>query len=279
MQTNEVLKIFEENKEWFFLDISADEYPCGILLGGQGAVGKGQLNLWADTLFPDRQFFAIISDNYRNWHPQFDILCNDFWNYSKETQIFSNVFTEGLIQEAISHRFSFVVEGTMRSPEVPMQTAEKLRSNGYGTAAFAIAACKEFSLLNAFVRYFKEVQTKGFGRMIDIESHNKAVEGLPMSLDTLYIEKSVERICLFDCFAKNMIADYQLSHGEWNSQTLPSTIVLAARDRQLHDKETVENLLEESKTILKQLNDEKIITLMREAYDDLLEKYQVRSNI
>ena len=76
-----------------------------------------------------------------------------------------------------------------------------------------------------------------------------------------------------------MIADYQLSHGEWNSQTLPSTIVLAARDRQLHDKETVENLLEESKTILKQLNDEKIITLMREAYDDLLEKYQVRSNI
>ncbi|MBQ6769702.1 MAG: zeta toxin family protein [Bacteroidales bacterium] len=272
MQTNEVLGIFEEKKEEYFREIYPDSHPCGILLGGQGAVGKGQLNLWAERLYPDRQFFAINGDNYRNWHPQFGILCKDLWNYSKETQIFSNVFTEGLIDESVRHRYSFVVEGTMRSASVPLQTAAKLRFNGYETAAFAIAACKEFSLLNAFVRYFKEMQSKGFGRMIEIDSHNAAVEGLPTSLDKLYAEKSVDRICLFDCFARNMIADYRLSDGEWSCATLPSFVIMEAREQQKKDKEAVESLLEVSENIFNQLDNERVKALMKMAYDDLVNR-------
>lgn len=275
MQTVEVLKIFEENKRWFFKDISAtNAHPCGILLGGQGAVGKGQLNLWAERLYPDRQFFAINGDNYRNWHPQFDTICNDTWCYSKETQVFSNVFTERLIEEAVNHRFSIVVEGTMRSPMVPLQTAKKLRSNTYETAAFAIAACKEFSLLNAFVRYFKETQSKGFGRMIDIGSHNKAVEGVPKSLDSLYLEKSVNRICIFDCFAKNMIVDYHLSDGQWSCPILPSVFILKTREEHLHDKEAIEFLLDEASKVLCQLDDERIKTQMHNAYEELAKAYK-----
>lgn len=138
MQTNEVLRIFEENKKWLLKDLFSDRQPCGILLGGQGAVGKGQLNLWAEKLYSGKQFFAINGDNYRLWHPCFDELRNDIWHYSKETQVFSNIFTERLIEESINRRFSLVVEGTMRSPEVPLQTAKKLRSNNYETAAFVI---------------------------------------------------------------------------------------------------------------------------------------------
>ena len=111
MPTNEVLSIFEAKKEEYFREIFPDIHPCGILLGGQGAVGKGQLNLWAERLYPERQFLAINGDNYRAWHPKFDTLCKDLWNYSKETQIFSNVFTEGLIDESVMHRYSFVVDG------------------------------------------------------------------------------------------------------------------------------------------------------------------------
>ena len=270
MQINEVLDIFEKKKEEYFREISSDNHPCGILLGGQGAVGKGQLNLWAERLYPDRRFFAINGDNYRIWHPKFKELRNDLWNYSKETQIFSNIFTEGLINESMIHRFSFVVEGTMRSVSVPLQTAARLRTSGYETAAFAIAACKEFSLLNAFVRYFKEVQSKGFGRMIEIDSHNAAVEGLPKSLDKIYAEKAVDRICLFDCFAKNMIADYQLFNGDWNYDTLPSTVIMEARERQQEDKEAIETLLEESDKTLGQLDNERVKTLMKKAYDDLV---------
>lgn len=269
MQKDEVFGIFEKKKYDYLRKVVSDTHPVGILLGGQGAVGKGQLNHWAENLFPEKSFLFINGDLYRNRHPNFNELRNDLWNYSKETQIFSNVFTEGLIDESLSRRYSFVVEGTMRSASVPLQTAAKLRSNGYETAAFAIAACKEFSLLNAFVRYYKEVQSKGFGRMIEIDSHNVAVEGLPKSLDQLYAEKSVERICLFDCFARNMLADYRLSDGEWNDETLPSTVIIAARERQMADKESIGELLEESEKSFKLLDNESVKSLMRKAYDDL----------
>lgn len=273
MQINEVLNFFEEKKHDYLRNVPPDPHPIGILLGGQGAVGKGQLNHWAKSLYPSKHFLIINGDIYRNRHPNFKELTKDVWNYSKETQVFSNVFTEGLIQEAINQRFSFVVEGTMRSSSVPMRTAEKLRSNGYGTAAFAIAACREFSLLNAFVRYFKEVQAKGFGRMIDIESHNHAVEGLPTSLDLLYQEKAVERICLFDCFAKSQIADYQLTNGNWNDKTMPSKVIIASREQQKRDHEAIETLLNESKTILSQLDNELIREQMANAYNQLTAVY------
>lgn len=276
MQTEEVWRIFAEKKDEYLREMSSDNHPIGILLGGQGAVGKGRLNLWAERLYPENVFLAINGDNYRVWHPDFDRLRKNIWNYSKETQIFSNIFTEGLIEDATTNRYSLVVEGTMRSAEVPIQTAAMLRSHGYETAAFVIAACKEFSLLNAFVRYYKEVQSKGFGRMIDIESHNKAVEGLPKSVDRLYMEKSVDRICLFDCFAKNMIADYQLLDGKWSNETLPSTIVLDTREKQLNDKESIEMLLNEASIALTSVKDETIKELMQKAYDELLTKYQSR---
>ena len=274
MQKDEVFGIFEKKKHDYLRKVVSDAHPVGILLGGQGAVGKGQLNHWAENLFPEKSFLFINGDLYRNRHPNFNELRNDLWNYSKETQIFSNVFTEGLIDESLSRRYSFVVEGTMRSALVPLQTAAKLRSNGYETAAFAIAACKEFSLLNAFVRYYKEVQSKGFGRMIEIDSHNAAVEGLPKSLDQLYAEKSVDRICLFDCFARNMLADYRLSDGEWNDETLPSTVIIAARERQMADKESIGDLLEESEKSFKLLDNESVKSLMRKAYDDLAILYR-----
>ena len=138
----------------------------------------------------------------------------------------------------------------------------------------SFAACKEFSLLNAFVRYYKEVQSKGFGRMIDIESHNRAAEGLPKSVDKLYFEKSLDRICLFDCFAKNMIADYRLSNGEWTCQALPSTMILATREKQLDDKEGIETLLDEASNVMEKIDDEKIKELMRKAYDELFVRYR-----
>lgn len=275
MRIEDVIGIFEEKKHDYLRKLTPDEQPIGILLGGQGAVGKGQLNRWAKILYPSKQFLIVNGDIYRNRHPNFKELRKDIWNYSKETQVFSNVFTERLISEAIDQRFSFVVEGTMRSSSVPMQTAERLRSNGYQTAAFAIAACKEFSLLNAFVRYFKEVQIKGFGRMIEIDSHNAAVEGLPKSLDGLYHGKCVDRICLFDCFAKNKVMDYSLIEEEWGSHVLPSEVVLATRAEQMKDHESIEDLLDTSANILKTLEEGLVKKRMEAAHEGLMKRYSM----
>lgn len=51
MHPSEIQEIFQSVKEEFLRGISSDEHPVGILLGGQGAVGKGQLNIWAEKLY------------------------------------------------------------------------------------------------------------------------------------------------------------------------------------------------------------------------------------
>ena len=194
-------------------------------------------------------------DNYRLRHPMFDELSRDIFNFARETQIFSNVFTERLIEESIIKRYSFIVEGTMRSPIVPMKTAELLRHNSYETAAFVIAAPKEFSLLNAFLRYLKEVKKKGVGRMIEIGSHNAAVVGLPISLDNMYLGKSVDRICIFDCFARNLVTDYNLVEGKWDSSELPSKVIQDCREKQLQDGQMIDALLSEGKEAYRELKE------------------------
>lgn len=269
MERKEVLQIFEDKKSEFLVDIPSDKNPICILLGGQGAVGKGQLNLRAEKMYSEKKFLPINGDNYRLWHPKFEELSHDIFNYAKETQIFSNVFTEGLIEESIKRRYSFIVEGTMRSPVVPMKTASLLRQNSYQTAAFVIAAPKEFSLLNAFLRYLREVSNKGFGRMIDIVSHNAAVAGIPISLDNLYLSKSVERICIFDCFANNLVMDYKLIEGKWDSWELPSKIIKESREKQLQDGMMIDALLNEAEEALRKLKDSVFKQEFQYAFDCL----------
>ena len=45
MQINEVLNFFEKKKHDYLRNVPPDPHPIGILLGGQGAVGKGQLRI------------------------------------------------------------------------------------------------------------------------------------------------------------------------------------------------------------------------------------------
>ncbi|MDR1370262.1 MAG: zeta toxin family protein [Dysgonamonadaceae bacterium] len=97
--------------------------PTAILLGGQLVYGKSHLALLAGKEHEGKPFLKVNGDNYRIYHPQHDMLLKDAATYSEETQIFSSVFTEKLIEEAIRNRFNIIVERTGSKPEVPLRTA------------------------------------------------------------------------------------------------------------------------------------------------------------
>jgi len=190
MQRHEVEAIFEREKGFLTRDCLPSSNLVAILLGGQPASGKSNLAVIADENNPSVTFLVINGDDYRVYHPDHANLIKDVERYSEKTQIFSNVFTEKLIEEAIKNRFSVIVEGTMRNPNVPLETAIMFKEAGYRVEAYIIAAPEQLTREGLQVRYQQELHNKGFGRMADMRSHDEAVTGLLKSINTLYEKKS-----------------------------------------------------------------------------------------
>ena len=57
-------------------------------------------------------------------------------------------------------------------------------------------------------------------------------------------------------------------------QALPSTMILATREKQLDDKEGIETLLDEASNVMGKIDDEKIKEQMQKAFDDLFVRYR-----
>lgn len=267
MLREEVDRYFEiYRRKLYNSRLSSSDAPKAILLGGQGAVGKGTLT---ETIkrssFSGITVLSINGDEYRQFHPNFHSLIKDDLNFSRETQIFSNVFTERLIETGIQNRFNMIIEGTMRNPNTPLKTAKMLKDNGYTVEAYVIAAPKEFSSINAFYRYTRELQNQGWGRLADMRSHDAAVDGLPKSLDIIQQSGLVDRIRIFSMFAKELGADYiKGGDNKWNIVQKPSKTVELMRERQLADVNNINRQLQ---------NGQKALTILPEPLKSQLKDY------
>ncbi len=243
MQVSDVLKIYEQEKETYLKKLEPQKHPKAFILGGQPACGKGGLALKIEEQNPNDRFLFVNGDNYRIHHPNFRELKNNSNQFSSETQIFSNVFTEKLIEEAIKNKYNIIVEGTMRNPQTPYNTAGLFRRNGYSVEVFCISAPALFTEMQYNNRYQEEINYKGWGRLAEKQSHDNAVVGLLKSLDVLYNKKAVDKIHLYSFLAKEHIETFSLKDKEWDIKTLPSEIVTETRETQLKDKEVIQNLI------------------------------------
>ena len=248
MEWFKIKNIFEREKPDLLSGLKSQEKPIAFILGGQPASGKSGLAKAILRQFPDKDFLFVNGDIYREFHPEADELIKYTERYSVETQIFSNFFTEALIQEAITYKYNIIVEGTMRNPEVPLRTALAFRENGFDTEAFAIAAPALFTELGFYLRYQEEIDFQGYGRLADKASHDKAVAGLLLSLDRLYTEKAVDKIHLYSYQAERHLITYTLAQ-QWDIARLPSEEVVKARIQQYQDKTLRLQLIEKANTM------------------------------
>ena len=98
---------------------------------------------------------------------------------------------------------------------------------------FYSSSPKEFTQLGLYNRYQEEVLSKGQGRLADIDSHNKAVNGLMKSANQLYSDKAVDKISIHTYLAKERIKDFNLVNGEWSCKSMPSIFIDESRSKQM----------------------------------------------
>ena len=267
MDLHKVKEIYQEEKEKLLRNLIPQEKPLAFILGGQPASGKSKLAKEFMGNFSNDNILFVNGDIYREFHPNRQELINNPLSYSKETQIFSNVFTENLIREAIENKCNIMVEGTMRNPQVPCNTAKMFKENGYEVEILAISAPSVFTELGLYNRYQEEINFQGWGRLAEIESHNLAVSGILASLDLLYNEKAADKIHLYSYQAEKHIVSFSLQNNEWDIDDLPSNYIIDTREIQLQRKENIAKLIERGENTMNQISDN-----LKPKVNEILEK-------
>lgn len=178
--------------------IGPSNAPKAILLGGQSGAGKTTLHKMLKDKF-EENIIVINGDEYRTSHPRFAKLQAAFGDKSVDyTAPWAGHMTETLIDHLSRIGYNLVIEGTLRTAEVPLKTAELLRQRGYGVSLALMAVKPEISLVSCQIRY-EEMRVAGTTpRATDPAHHNKIIDQIVSNLGVLEASGMFDEIALYD---------------------------------------------------------------------------------
>jgi UDP-N-acetylglucosamine kinase len=123
------------------------------------------------------------------------------------TKGFAGKMVEDLVDELSTQGYHLLIEGTLRTTQVPRQTAQLLTSKGYQISLAVIGTKPELSYLSTLIRY-EELYAidPNQARATPKEHHDGIVENLVDNLKELESDKLFDRIqiyqrdrtCIFD---------------------------------------------------------------------------------
>ncbi|WP_061635396.1 zeta toxin family protein, partial [Streptococcus pneumoniae] len=96
----------------------------------------------------------IDGDSFRSQHPHYLELQQEYGKDSVEyTKYFAGKMVEYLVTELSHFEYNLLIEGTLRTIDVPKKTAQLLKNKGYKVQLALIAAKPKLSYLSTLIRY------------------------------------------------------------------------------------------------------------------------------
>lgn len=169
-----------------------------ILLGGQSGAGKTTIHRIKQKEFQGN-IIIIDGDSYRSLHPNYLALQDEHGKNSVDyTKGFAGKMVEHLVDEQSKQGYHLLIEGTLRTTEVPRKTARLLKSRGYQVSLALIATKPELSYLSTLIRY-EEVYAvnPSQARATPKEHHYGIVEHLVDNLRELETDKLFDQIQIY----------------------------------------------------------------------------------
>ncbi|CAD47002.1 type II toxin-antitoxin system toxin PezT [Streptococcus agalactiae] len=202
--------------------------PKAVLLGGQSGAGKTTIHRIKQKEFQGN-IIIIDGDSFRSQHPNYLALQEEYGKYSVDyTKDFAGKMVEHLIGGLSKQSYHLLIEGTLRTTEVPRKTAQLLKSRGYQVSLALIATKPELSYLSTLIRY-EELYAidPNQARATPKEYHDGIVEHLVDNLRELENDKLFNRIqiyqrdrhCVYDSETDKGIAAEVLQEclfGKWS---------------------------------------------------------------
>ncbi|MGI0138379.1 zeta toxin family protein, partial [Streptococcus pneumoniae] len=120
---------------------------------GQSGAGKTTIHRIKQKEFQGN-IVIIDGDNFRSQHTHYLELQQEYGKDSVEyTKDFAGKMVESLVTKLSSLRYNLLIEGTLRTVDVPKKTAQLLKNKGYEVQLALIATKPELSYLSTLIRY------------------------------------------------------------------------------------------------------------------------------
>ncbi len=132
---------------------SSVKKSLAILLGGQSGSGKTTIHRIKIEEYQGN-LIVIDGDSFRYQHPNYnqlqEIYGKESVNYTRD---FAGKMVEALIEQLSDRGYQLLIEGTLRTVEVPQKTATLLKTKNYTIELAVMATKPELSYLSTLIRY------------------------------------------------------------------------------------------------------------------------------
>ena len=252
--TNEELELaFQKILKMYISSYSPSKNPKVFLLGGQPGAGKSGLE---NMLNLKDEYISISGDDYREYHPRFrEINLEHGKEASKYTQQWSSQITEKLIEKLAKEKYNLIIEGTLRTAQLPLKEADRFRKLGYEVELHVLTVKPEKSYLGTLLRYEEMIKWGKIPRMTPKEHHDLVVKNIGDNLEIIYNSKAFDNIKLFDR-ENNLLYNYKENYdinpknilenefnSEWKLEEIKSfrekweNLIIMMENRKLHIEE------------------------------------------
>ena len=277
--TDEELEIkFKEILEYYKSMYSPTENPKVVLLGGQPGAGKSGLENMVNI---KKNYVSISGDDYREYHPRFKEINLEYGREaSKYTQQWAAEITEKLIKELRKEKYNLIIEGTLRTAELPLKEANAFKKAGYKVELNVVIVKPEKSRLGTLERYEAMLKQGKVPRMTPKEHHDLVVNNIGNNLEIIYNSKAFDNIKLFDR-ENNLLYNYKE-----NPDVNPKDILNKEFNR-VWKKEEIKKFKEKWKNLIKVMENRKApakeISELKNEKEQILEriskiKEQIKEN-
>lgn len=179
--------------------------PTAILLGGQSGSGKTVIHRIKAQSF-ETGIIIIDGDSFRAQHPRSTELTQQYGkagvNYTAK---FAGQMTEDLIDHLSHLGYNLLIEGTLRTTEVPEKTTRLLKDRGYQVDLALMATKPDLSYLGTLNRYEKMYSENPLkARATNKAHHDMIVEHLIENVAYLQHTNLFSQIEVYDRFKNKL---------------------------------------------------------------------------
>ncbi|MBR3536256.1 MAG: zeta toxin family protein [Oscillospiraceae bacterium] len=223
---NRVNKLYLE----MILTKHPEQNPQAFVLGGQPGAGKTGLQTIMSKACSGN-LITINADEFRELHPDFQMLQEKYGKESVDyTSRFSGKMTESLIKMLGSGKYNILVEGTLRTSNVPINTCKRFKNYGYNVTLGIMAVKPEISFISTIFRYENMISEGKVPRATPKQAHDTVVAKIPDNLREIYDSHQFDNIviynregeCLYEMTKNEGQTPDQIMnemfYGEWTQQ-------------------------------------------------------------